>query len=451
MKRLSIKLRVTLWFVLFMTLLVITVLIFLFSTGKYMLANGSRDMLIGIVTDSLSEIEYDNGKLEIDHDLVYFQRGAYISVYNQTGQLIYGRVPPEFTVNPTLYDGQLSTVPDGDHTWYVYDIQYLLGHNDPVWVRGIVSAEEGGHTLNTMLKLAAIALPFLVLLAAIGGYLIINRAFRPVRQITEAAEHIGDSKDLSERIGLDSGKDEIYTLAATFDRMFDRLQAAFNRERQFTSDASHELRTPISVIISQCEYTLANADTVEDTKAALEQILSQSKKMSALVAQLLTLSRADKGQERLHLEPLNISELAELVAAQIREIAAGKKITVETDIEPDLLICADETLLMRLMLNLMENGIKYGKTGGFLSVKLRRENQLIIGDITDNGIGIAPENLPRIWERFFQADDARSSSLEGVGLGLPMVKYIAEAHGGSISVTSTLGMGSTFTFELPCK
>ena len=450
MKKLSIKLRVTLWFTLLMLLLVGVVLLVLFYVGSRIVTDNSKDTLVKAVAESLEEIDFDDGRLEIDDDLDYFQEGAYLSVYDHAGNLLYGRLPSAFEGTVDFVDNQLATVQIGSTQWYVYDVQYAPeGYGSTVWVRGIMSADGSGNTIQLMIRLAAVLLPFLVVLAAIGGYLLIHRAFRPVRQITRAAESIGESKDLTKRINLGQGKDEIYTLAETFDRMFDRLQSAFERERQFTSDASHELRTPVAVIIAQCEYALANAQTVEEEKEALETVLAQAQRMSALIAQLLTLSRADRGQSKLQMEPIDLSELVEIVADQVQEAAAKRQITVETEIEPHVLLHGDETMLMRMLLNLMENGVKYGREGGYLSVKLHRHGSDVVGEIADDGIGIAEQHLEKIWERFYQVNPARSSSEEGVGLGLPMVRYIAEAHGGHVTVSSVLGQGSRFVFTLP--
>lgn len=450
MKKLSIKLRVTLWFTLLMLLLVGVVLLVLFYVGSRIVTDNSKDTLVKVVAESLEEIDFDDGRLEIDDDLDYFQEGAYLSVYDHAGNLLYGRLPSAFEGTVDFVDNQLATVQVGSTQWYVYDIQYAPeGYGGTVWVRGVMSADGSGNTIQLMIRLAAVLLPFLVVLAAVGGYWLTRRAFRPVRQITSAAESIGESKDLTKRINLGQGKDEIYTLAETFDRMFDRLQSAFEHERQFTSDASHELRTPVAVIISQCEYALANAQTVEEEKEALETVLAQAQRMSALIAQLLTLSRADRGQSKLQMETIDLSELVEIVADQVQEAAAKRQITVETEIEPHVLLHGDETMLMRMLLNLMENGVKYGREGGHLSVKLHRHGSDVVGEIADDGIGIAEQHLDKIWERFYQVNPARSSSEEGVGLGLPMVRYIAEAHGGHVTASSVLGSGSRFVFTLP--
>ena len=280
------------------------------------------------------------------------------------------------------------------------------------------------------------------------GYLLTRRAFRPVRQITRTAREIGAGRDLSRRIGLGEGRDEIHTLAGEFDAMFARLEDAFTREKQFTDDASHELRTPVAVILSQSEYALAHPGDPQETEAALQSIHAKAGEMAALLAQLLLLARADKGRQAVAREAVDLSELAAMVAETEAEQAAARGIELRTGIEPGVTVQGDETLLMRLFINLLENGIRYGRPGGWLKLTLRRrEGDAAVAVVADNGIGIAPEDLDHIWQRFWQADPARSGG--GAGLGLAMVRWIAEAHGGTVTVESTPGEGSAFTFTMP--
>lgn len=171
--------------------------------------------------------------------------------------------------------------------------------------------------------------------------------------------------------------------------------------------------------------------------------------MAALLSQLLMLARADKGRQPLQQEPVDLSELAEMVAETEAEQAAARQITVETELEPGITVLGDETLLMRLLINLTENAIHYGRPGGWVRLTLHRQGENAVGTVADNGIGIAPENLDKIWLRFWQADPAHSGG--GAGLGLAMVRWIAEAHGGNVTAESTPGAGSTFTFTIPCE
>lgn len=448
MKRLTIKMRITLWYTLLMSVLVFLCLAVILAIGEQTVKSNSREMLAAVVADSFREIEYDDDDriIEIDDELTLYRDGVYLCIYDQSGRLLAGHMPQKFPSNQVLASGLFQAANEGGRQWYYYDLAQNLSGYGQIWVRGIMAADNVNQAFGAIHKIAMIGMPFIVLLAALGGYILAGRALRPVSRITEAAVQIGESRDLTMRIGLGEGRDEIYTLANTFDRMFDRLQSAFDNEKQFTSDASHELRTPVSVIIAQCEYALEQAQSLEEAKAALSVVLKQAQRMSGLISQLLTLARADKGHEKLMLETVNLSELTEIIALQQQEIAAKKHITVHIDIEPDLLMRADETMMMRLLINLMENGIRYGREGGNLWVSLRKKEGMLMGSIADDGIGIAPEHLQKIWERFYQVDESRTDTDGSTGLGLSMVKWIAEAHGGKVSVQSTPGEGSQFIF-----
>ncbi|MCC8183021.1 MAG: HAMP domain-containing protein [Clostridiales bacterium] len=444
MKRLSIKLRVTLWITALMVLVAAAALALLFVVGREMMAQSLRETLMEAVEENGAALAAIEGELDTG-DVDSFDRGVYLMVYDGEGYPIHGRMPLGYADELAFRDGVLQRVDE----WYLYDTLFEVDGFGQVWVRGVISGEEAEATVNALFRIALIALPGLVLLAAIGGYLITVRAFRPVRQIAETARQISSGDDLTRRIGLGDGRDEIYTLAAAFDHMFDRLQASFERERQFTSDVAHELRTPVAVIISQCELALESNQTPEEQQEALETVLERARRMSSLIAQLLTMARADQGRLKLNLEELNLSELTQMAVEELTPQAEGKEISIITDIQPNLHLQGDETMLLRMLLNLMENGIRYGREGGHLWVGLARQGEKLVGTVRDDGIGISPEQLPHIWERFYQADPARSGSREGAGLGLPMARYIAQAHGGAVSAESVEGVGSVFTFRLP--
>ena len=274
-----------------------------------------------------------------------------------------------------------------------------------------------------------------------------KQLFKPISKITEIAQEINDGDDLTKRINLGNGKDEIYNLANTFDNMFDKLQKSFENEVQFTSDVSHELRTPISVIMTQSEYGKDIEMTPEEAKHTFNIIFKESKKMSQLVSQLLTLVRIDKGHLKLNLENIDIGELLE-ISLETQQINANKKnINFITNIEENIFTFIDEIMILRAFNNIISNAIFYGKENGFLKISLKKENNKIFITFEDNGIGISKENLDKIWIRFFQADYSRTT--DNSGLGLPMVKGIIEAHNGNISVTSELGKGTTFSIILP--
>jgi len=291
--------------------------------------------------------------------------------------------------------------------------------------------------------------PFLIIISASGGYIITKKAFEPIEDITKTAEKINKGNDLSERINIGNGKDEIFTLANTFDEMFDRLQGSFDREVQFTSDVSHELRTPISVISTQSEYGLKYLDINEETKEIFQSILEETKKMSGLVSNLLMLARMDKGYQKLNVENTNLSETAEIAIETQRPNAEKRNITIKSNISGNVYADIDESMIMRVFINLLSNAVFYGKDGGNVSVDLFAKEDKVICKITDDGIGISEEHIDKIWNRFYQVESSRST--DNSGLGLSIVKWIIEEHKGTIMVESELGKGTVFTFYLPEK
>ena len=450
MTKLSIKAKVTLWYALLMISVIGLVLAVIFYVGNTVLTSSIESRLFEVVEDSLQEIGYDEGDFEVEEENWMIEEGVYISFYTTDGHFIDGNTAPNFTYNVAFSAGEIQTVSIAGRGWAVYDrLIYIDGYGN-AWIRGIASFSEAESTIQTMVNVSLIILPFMVIIAIVGGYFITRKAFSPVRKITDSAESITDGNELSRRINLGKGKDEIYTLASTFDRMFDRLESSFETEKQFTSDVSHELRTPIAVIISQCEYALESAESEQELLGALKVIMGQSQKMSRLIAQLLFLSRSDRKTQPLTIEEVNMSALTEVVIEEQKILADKKNITIHQEIEPDLILQADETMIMSMLINLIANAIKYGKQGGYVFVQLRETGNQIEGVIRDNGIGISESDQSKIWTRFYQVDTARTSEKEGgIGLGLAMVKWIIESHKGTISLESALSKGSTFTFVLP--
>jgi len=450
MTKLSIKAKVTLWYALLMISVIGLVLAVIFYVGNTVLTSSIESRLFEVVEDSLQEIGYDEGDFEVEEENWMIEEGVYLSFYTTDGHFIDGNTAPNFTYNVAFSAGEIQTVSIAGNGWAVYDrLIYIDGYGN-AWIRGIASFSEAESTIQTMINVSLIILPFMVIIAIVGGYFITRKAFSPVRKITDSAESITDGNELSRRINLGKGKDEIYTLASTFDRMFDRLESSFETEKQFTSDVSHELRTPIAVIISQCEYALESAESEQELLGALKVIMGQSQKMSRLIAQLLFLSRSDRKTQPLTIEEVNMSALTEVVIEEQKILADKKNITIHQEIEPDLILQADETMIMSMLINLIANAIKYGKQDGYVFVQLRETGNQIEGVIRDNGIGISESDQSKIWTRFYQVDTARTSEKEGgIGLGLAMVKWIIESHKGTISLESALSKGSIFTFVLP--
>lgn len=460
MKHLSLKLKLTLWYSFFMVLLASAAIAVLLSLSNREILAVTQTNLKENVQDSPEDLFYEDGHFDIDSDFYTLEDDVYLSLYDQDGNFLYGKIPHGFDQVPPFSDGTLQTIKDPQQTWYVFDLAYHLERYGPVCIRGITSATKAEQDFRITLRLTLIFFPLIIGLTILTGYRITRRALLPVQNLTETVLQIQKDADLSRRINLtgppDHLQDEIQRLAATFDQMLEQLDRTFQREKQFTSDVSHELRTPVSVILAQCNACLEDESYTEKQREQISLIDHKARQISAIISQLLILSRADAGKDQLTREWINISELTEIAAEEQQLLAQEKGISITTDIEPDIIAFVDETFYIRLLMNLLSNAVSYGKENGFVHICLHRttlheKETWITCSISDNGCGISPEALPHIWERFYRTDSARTGSPKEThaGLGLSMARWIVEAHGGKIQAKSTLSQGSTFTFQLP--
>lgn len=446
MRFLTIKTRVTIYFTLMMLLIVGLVIGVILIAGRGVISDTAEGTLLDVVHDEIDDVEFDDGYLDLD-ELDFYRHNVYVQVYDASGLLLGGAGPSDFDGAAEFHNGEIRSVSVDNQPWLVYDL-YLADNNGGVWLRGITSADNNFSAARVITILALIILPVLVVITAVIGWLIARHAFKPVRQITDTVDAINDGDDLTARIGLHRGRDEIHRLAATFDSMFDRLELSFNAEKRFASDASHELRTPVSIILAECEYARANAQTVEDYQESLDVVERQGRRMSRLINQLLNITRMDQGTQAISREEADFSELVDVVTDEAVR-ASGKDFTVEKHIEPGVTANIDVGLMSRLVQNLVENACKYTPDGGKITVSLHAAGGRATLTVSDTGIGIAKRDLGHIWERFWQADSSRGVD-RGSGLGLAMVKQIADAHGGKLSVESEPGQGSSFSYSMEC-
>lgn len=293
------------------------------------------------------------------------------------------------------------------------------------------------------------SVPIILIVAALSGYWLSRRALSPVDEITQAARKIG-AQDLAQRITVHKSGDELERLANTLNAMLGRLEAAFQRITKFTADASHELRTPVSVMRTSAEIALRKSRSEREYRDALAQILQESERMSQLIEQLLILARSDAGSSVLPMVPTNLAQPLQSACAHASGLAREKQLSFSTHI-PDqpLWVRGDSTSLERLFLVLLDNAVKYTPDGGRIDVQLSVEDALAVASIRDTGIGVASEDLPHIFERFYRADPARTRDLGGSGLGLAIGTWIAQVHGGEIRVQSEPSRGSCFEVRLP--
>lgn len=451
MKNWSIKTRVTLFYSSFFLCLALWMAVFLFLTTDSAVQNISESTLQKGVKEAANGISYFEDRIEIEPDFDFYTKGASILLYGPKGTPLAGNAPSGFPAQVPLVNDNYQTIKSGEDSWLVYDL--LIHHPDAsnLWIRGVYPMDNTAATLHFLHRIGLIALPALVLAAVVGGWLITKRAFSPLEKIRRAAAEISAGDDLSLRIELNKGKDELYDLSVTLNQMIERLQKAFENERQFSSDVSHELRTPIAVILSHCDYALEREHTPEEYQKTLENIQIQGKRMSALCAQLLELSQNFHAANSLQKEEVDLSLLCESICEEMSTAAEERQIRLESHIQENLIAQVDEVQWMRLMINLLSNAIRYGKKNGTIRVFLTNASTSeILLKVQDDGPGIPEEQHDKIFTRFYRADDGHSPHAEGsFGLGLSYVKWIAEAHGGSVTLDSKPGAGSTFIVRIP--
>lgn len=433
----SIKARVTLWYALLMlTVTVLVLATLMWSVSRAALAY-HEGLLLQAMADAAKAVTEVDGVPTLDtRDLADFDKVSF-TLLDQQGGRWQGNWPP---FELPFLDGAVRQVTGtAGGAYLTQDLLLPLPHG-AVWLRGYL-------VLDTMLFLEhatvyrlALLLPLLAAVAALGGYLLTRRAFRPIAQMTRQAEQILDGRDLTLR--FPEGKDEVGRLGGSFNAMLERLSASFERERQFTDDASHELRTPLAVITAACDFALEQREEAE-YREALSAIAQKAGQMSAMVEQMLQMARMEGGRVSLRRERLDLSALC-VAAAQ--ETVRDKALDV-SQVEPDVFLQGDELLLMRLVTLLTDNAARFARTRVVLS--LRRQGAQALLRVSDDGPGIPPELRERVFDRFFQAEPHRSGAHGGAGLGLTLARGIAQLHGGELRVEDS-GPGATLRLTLPC-
>jgi heavy metal sensor kinase len=483
MKRLSIRARLTLWFtgILAATLILLGgASYFLLMRGLWQDVDATLEGVAKTVARAADQPRADLVPPDLDEILRRFFGPSFTDRFYQFLDP-HGRLDPRlprFGGEPLhISPNALKNAEDGYATFETvpsngrFPVRVITfpvaQHGQIVNVLQVGMSLEGlymarQHFLWTLAALVPLAL----VLAGGGGWLLARRALRPVDQMTTTARRI-EAEHLGKRIEGAEADDELGRLARTLNEMLARLESAFAQVRRFSADASHELKTPLTVLRGEIEVALRNPRDPAEYQRVLMSVLEEVESMARLVDDLLLLSRADAGALRWGAGPVEMDRLVEEVAKEGEILGRGKQVQVKIqELEP-LVIQGDGQRLKQLLRNLVDNGVKYAPPGGQVSLTLRavkgeapepnskfeipnsKSPDWAEIEVRDTGIGIPPEALPRIFERFYRVDPARSRETGGAGLGLCIAKTIAEAHGGSIGAESTPGSGSTFTVRLP--
>lgn len=316
----------------------------------------------------------------------------------------------------------------------------------------LLAGRHAGRELTSLrlltLKLAGAGLCILCL-GLLGGWWIANNAIRPIRDISTTALKIA-SGDLSQRISIANTKNELGQLASVLNSTFSRLETAFKQQTRFVSDAAHELRTPLSIMLSQIQTALAKQRPAEEYREALEACHRATQRMRKLVETLLELAKFDSGQHQINRVPIDLAQIALEHADLLQPLAAERYISIHTNLQPTP--CqGDPVRIAQLITNLVTNAIQFNKDAGGIMISTRLENGFAILTVSDTGHGIPPQDLPHVFDRFYRADRARSRPFGSTGLGLAICKAIVDAHGGFIEITSQPGIGTTVTVRIPAE
>lgn len=460
MSRLSIGIRLTLWYLVIFALGEIV-----FGVGMWFIL---RDSLFDMVDDDLESQVDDLSRLlstqSKDVPLASLQAlmkeaygsehwGDYLAVYTQSGQPIYvsaalqahpSAVPPARDVQKTVFTTR--TI-EGRHFRFAFE---------QLPVKGVVyivetglTADDAFDTLRLFRSYLLMFAPLLLLIAAGGGYWMSRRALAPVDALVRTARDVSGT-NLSTRLEKLHTGDELQRLSDTLNEMLDRIEAAFSRITQFTADASHELRTPVSLIRTEAELSLRRARSQNEYQESLQHILLEAERTTALIEQLLSLARADSGRETLQMQPVELSTVLQSVAGAWKQVAAIRGLRFSTNLpHSQAFVAGDESLLRRLSDILLDNAFKYTPAPGSVSLSLEVHERFAAITIEDSGIGISEDEQGKIFERFYRVDKSRSRAQGGNGLGLSIAQWIVTQHHGSIVVKSHAGEGATFRVELP--
>lgn len=380
------------------------------------------------------------------------QHGYTIRLLDPAGRLLHQfGLHQELLPAPSLASGQpfFSTVDDTstETAIRVYTSPIIEDERLIATLQVAQSLEQVQDTLERLLIILLVSIPLVVVIAGLSGYWLAARALRPIDQITSTARRIS-AEDLSERLNLPDTNDEVARLANTFNKMLNRLDEAFQRERQFTSDASHELRTPLTAMQAILGTTRERPRTVKEYQRVLDDLSEETDRLRTLTENLLQLARGET-KDKAAYEQINLSELIRDVCESLRPLIEAKGLVLQCEISDNLFILGDSDALIRLIVNLLDNAMKYTEEG-MISVSAASHPEGIKIAIADTGRGIEANDLPHIFNRFYRADKSRSTS--GSGIGLTIARQIVEGYGGTITARSEgMGRGSSFQIVLPAE
>ena len=460
---LPIRWRLTIWYGVVLSLILI-----IFASGIFIYFKNSLqesidakirsigEVLSSSMTDAHNTSVFGNFERYLENVLGKKPKGKFIQIMDSSGRIgakmsdIEGEaLPTSFNALERAMRGEIvyETIERNKPRLRMITIPILENKKVTSVVQVGTSLEDFDETIRKLLLIMIISIPSSICVTIVVGYFMARKALRPVDQIRRAAVKISSS-NLDEKIDITGRKDELSRLAETFNAMIKRLKDAFQRINQFSIDVSHELKTPLTILKGETEVALRKEREKHDYQVLLMSNLEEIDRMSCIIDDLLLLSKADTREIKLNVEEVALRDLIIDVCMDMKVVADKKSVALETSELEDIRLKGDELKLRRMLLNIVENGIKYSHVGGKVSVSSYVNDGYAKIDVKDNGIGISEEDIKYIFDRFYRADRSRKRE-SGSGLGLSISRWIAEAHKGGIEVKSQPAQGSMFTIKLP--
>lgn len=418
----SIIKRVTVWYTLFFSIITIIIFTGIYTISNYYLTSQEESNLSFVVKDAVQD--YEN-----DEPFESFDDGVYLSLYSIDGTLMQGISPIDLS-NTSFKTDRIKEV-DTDTGTYMY--MELFSTQKKVWIRGVTSVTRSVKFIRSLLQYSLYVFPLLIVIIILGGYFIIKKSLKPLKEMMMTTHSIQNSMDLSQRIEENEASDEVNELIKSFNQMMDKVEISYQREKEFTSNVSHELRTPLAVLLAQTQFALEETEE-ESTRETLQIIEKKTKQMSKLVHQLLELARLDSW-DSIEKKDFNLSSLLQHAVSDATLLANERGIQLHSSIEKEIYYTGNQLLITRIFDNLISNALKF--TTSVINITLAKKNSQIIFTIQNDGEMIEEEHITKIFNRLYQIDTSRTySKNHGNGLGLSFVDKIVKLHDGTIEVES---------------
>ena len=461
----SLRTRVTTWYVglLATALLVFGAALYL-SVESYLMTTLQNSLVAeasAISTNFVSEEEH-KGMAWMSGEIIEAyapeQSGRFIRITRHDGAVIYqsgfsreAYIDPQDVSRPvisTLKRSFRKERGNRKHRLLVYSQPYTSGSGTDYLIETGASLAPVERVLHTLLQTLSLITPLILLAAALGGHFLMERPLRPLVALANHAERIG-MHALGERLPVVATGDEMERMSQSLNRMITRLEDALNHDRRFSADVSHELRTPLTILRGELEHVVQTPNLENATKEALGSALEEIDRMAKIVDDLLAIARVDAGTEALDRQCVDLGAIAQWTVDQMQLLAADKQINLNCKTNGPVQIVADQARIQQVLVNLLDNAIKYTPRGGMIGITVHVVQDKAVLEVRDTGIGIPAESLPHVFKRFYRSDQARSRESGGTGLGLSIVQAICNAHGGTVNVESANGLGTVVRVGLP--